>query len=272
MKDLKLPRKEFIPAWLDDSDLSSQEFRLYCHISRRGTCYESIPAIARACRLHSSTVKRGLKELHRRGLVQKESRIGSTTVFRIVAQSEPSLKGDLGLESTQVVSIPRCNGAPPPRARNRPGVGGLEPYEGSLNKVAPFKEKKSSNSSRGTSGRKTERGTKLIDEAKEVLAYLNERAGRKFTESDSHLCHIQKRLDQKGVTAHGLKELIDSKVAEWKGNEEMERHLCSETLFGRKRFQRYYDDRHIAYTASNSKQPKQAKPLNGKEWTVADCL
>ena len=265
-------KSPFIPAWLDESDLSSQEFRIYCHVSRRGRCYESVPSIARACRLHISTVKRALKALTTRRLLSRTQRNGRTTIYQALALLEPSLNEDLGPESTQVVSIPSSNKAPAPGAPNRPGVGAFEPHEGNPLKVTPSKDRKGSQSTSSGSAPKPklEPAKKYTDEAKEVLAYLNQQAERKFSEVKSHLDHITGCLAQEGVTVQGLKELIDSKVKEWKGNPKMNQYLRPETLFGRSKFQSYYDDRNIKFPASNNANNNRENSFSRNTGTYND--
>lgn len=229
-------RVAFIPAWLDDFGLSASVFRIYCHISRRGQCYDAIPMIARVCRLNANTVKKGLRELVERKLVAKLQRSGKTTIYRVTTGVSPRTVEVLGLESTQVSSGPRLDEGLPRRARNSPRVGQKETYEGS-----PIK----GTQKRNNKGASPSTSHNFRSDAEEVLKYLNDRAGRTFRMVDSHLQRIARRLSERGITVQGLKELIDSKVREWKGDSKMERHLCPETLFGREKFHRYYDDRNI---------------------------
>lgn len=72
----------FIPAWLDDLGLDSREFRVYCHVLRRGECWEASEEIAEHCRMNRKTVYAVLSRLEARGLVEVEHRPGRTTVYR----------------------------------------------------------------------------------------------------------------------------------------------------------------------------------------------
>lgn len=71
----------FIPAALDDSDLTPNEFRVYCAILRRGNCFESLPNLARRIRLHPDTVRAILKSLAARGAIVRTDRSGQTNLF-----------------------------------------------------------------------------------------------------------------------------------------------------------------------------------------------
>lgn len=60
----------FIPAWLDDYPFTPAEFRLVCHVLRRGTCWESVGSLARSCHLSQPTVRRCLRRLEALGVLE----------------------------------------------------------------------------------------------------------------------------------------------------------------------------------------------------------
>ena len=73
--------KPFIPAWLDDLDLSPIEFRLYAHMIRRvsfdGIAWPAHRSIAAKCHVERETVALNLERLVQRGLpvpVKKDRR------------------------------------------------------------------------------------------------------------------------------------------------------------------------------------------------------
>ena len=72
---------------LDDMGLSPQEFRLYVHIVRRagkgGACWEAVGNMADHCGMSESSVKRALKVLIKKGMLDKQPRTGETSVFTI---------------------------------------------------------------------------------------------------------------------------------------------------------------------------------------------
>src|SRR5579883_712649 len=83
----------FIPAWLDDYGLSAIEFRVYCHVTRRagkgGKCWESVPRIAKACRLGRNVTLKALHtltEVYR--LLIKNKRPGETDEYSIAPESQ----------------------------------------------------------------------------------------------------------------------------------------------------------------------------------------
>lgn len=69
--------------------------------------------------------------------------------------------------------------------------------------------------------------------SKEVLEYLNEKAGKRYKAVDRNLKHIKARL-REGFTEDDCKSVIDKKCAEWAKNERMNQYLRCETLFGGK--------------------------------------
>ncbi len=69
---------------------------------------------------------------------------------------------------------------------------------------------------------------------KEIIDYLNEKAGRSFKHNTrGHRKHIKARWNE-GFTLDEFKKAIDNKVAEWKNNPEMCMYLQPSTLFSDK--------------------------------------
>lgn len=80
----------FIPSFLDDYGLTSDEFRIYAHVARRagsGTCWESVGAIAKICKMDIKTVRKVLAVLKIAGLLDVEDRPGKTTLYRLTKHS-----------------------------------------------------------------------------------------------------------------------------------------------------------------------------------------
>ena len=74
--------------------------------------------------------------------------------------------------------------------------------------------------------------------SEEVLAYLNQRAGRAFEPAGASLKDILARLKE-GATVEQCKGVVDSKVAEWRGDPKMDKYLRPCTLFGKEKFSEY---------------------------------
>lgn len=87
---------------------------------------------------------------------------------------------------------------------------------------------------------------------KEIVTYLNTKAGTGFKDSSKDTRkHIKARIDD-GFTLENFKTVIDKKVAEWRNNPEMSNYLRPYTLFGTK-FEAYLNQK------NSSKQPEKNK-------------
>lgn len=83
----------------------------------------------------------------------------------------------------------------------------------------------------------------FMQEAREVLQFLNLKSGRQFREVDSTLRMIAARLkgqsEKTAVDIQACKTLIAKKVREWGADEKMAKYLRPETLFNRTKFESY---------------------------------
>ncbi|WP_414553325.1 helix-turn-helix domain-containing protein [Anabaena sp. CCY 0017] len=73
----------FIHSILDDAGLSPAEFRLICHIARRGVCYSTLAKIAEVTDMSVRTIQKTLKSLVEQGLVLKETKPGRPDIYRL---------------------------------------------------------------------------------------------------------------------------------------------------------------------------------------------
>lgn len=80
-------------------------------------------------------------------------------------------------------------------------------------------------------------------EREEIINYLNEKSGKSYKpNSDKTKKLISARLNE-GFTVDDFKTVIDNKVSSWLGNNDMEKFLRPETLFGTK-FEGYLNEGH----------------------------
>jgi hypothetical protein len=124
-------RKPFIPGWLDDAELTPVVFRVYCRISRRGVCNESLRHLAKGCRIKRRTAQTAIQLLVAKGMVSEEKRFGRTTIYRV----GPSPFGVLGHNGTQ-----SYRGTTPQAPRGTRDPVPQTDYKGIPNKVSPGKE------------------------------------------------------------------------------------------------------------------------------------
>jgi DNA-binding MarR family transcriptional regulator len=75
-----------IPALLDDAGLRPSEFRLLCHVSRRGPkgCFDSLRTMAEICRMDKETVANALADLVNRNMLYKKTGPGRKVRYTIV--------------------------------------------------------------------------------------------------------------------------------------------------------------------------------------------
>lgn len=81
-----------------------------------------------------------------------------------------------------------------------------------------------------------------------ALFWLNEKAVRKFRETDSNLSIISARLNEHGVTIDTVKQMVLRQCEVWKGDPKMEDYLRPETLFGKQKFDQYHGNREVPVT------------------------
>lgn len=83
--------------------------------------------------------------------------------------------------------------------------------------------------------------TETIEEVKEVISYLNEKTGRRFsTKTKPTKEAINARLKE-GWTVEDFKVAIDNQVKEWTGTD-FEKYLTPDTLFRPSKFEKYVNN------------------------------
>jgi len=75
-------RTPFIPSKLDDAALTPHQFRVFCRVSRRGECIESVARIADSLGMHEDTVRSALKTLAEAQMIERTPRPGTTTLHQ----------------------------------------------------------------------------------------------------------------------------------------------------------------------------------------------
>jgi len=87
--------------------------------------------------------------------------------------------------------------------------------------------------------KKTLSGKKEL--ARQIIEYLNEKAGRKYKPTDTNCKFIFGRLKE-GYDIDDLKWVVDFKVAEWKQTD-MDKYLRPATLFSAEKFNQYIGEK-----------------------------
>lgn len=77
--------------------------------------------------------------------------------------------------------------------------------------------------------------------AKNALEYLNNKAGKKFRDTDANLSFILERIKE-GYELADFKKAVDNQVVEWGGDEKMNKFLRPSTLFQKSKFDSYVNN------------------------------
>lgn len=254
----------FIPAWFDDLRLPPRQLSIAIHIARRGDCYESSRGIAAHCQISRNTVLKELKNLIEIGVICEVKNGSSRPSYRLCSHVSSGTR--LNQNGT---TLSHSNGTTLNQGGTTLNQGGTRLSQNGSNQIPKGttpKEGTPSKVHRKSPSSRLSRKLKFSEESKEVLAYLNEQAGKRFSEIPTHLKEIQKRLDEKDVSVDGLRELIDSKVRSWKGDPKMDTYLRPSTLFKSAKFWEYYDLRNVTAPKDGRPREKQADELTFKDY------
>lgn len=85
---------------------------------------------------------------------------------------------------------------------------------------------------------KAERAAALAAGAREILAFLNEKTGKRFPETDSNVGIIAARL-REGFSTEQCRQVVAMKVRNWSGDPKTVEWLRPATIFGRTNFSNY---------------------------------
>lgn len=114
-------------AW--DLDLpASEKLALLClcdHANDDGQCWPSIERMTQRCGVHRATVFRILRRLESAGLIRRENRQNTTSVFRITLESKPCDCSGFGVANCDGVGVAQCDGGG--RTVRRLGVAQCDP-------------------------------------------------------------------------------------------------------------------------------------------------
>lgn len=115
------------------------------------------------------------------------------------------------------------------------------------------------------SGKSSKDRVEVSPEVKEIVAYLNAKAGTQFRADTVTTNKLIGAVLHKGITVDECKAVIDLKVVQWKGDDVMEQHLTPKTLFGSK-FEKYLEEvKRIKSTESQTEQTQVDKACSGLE-------
>lgn len=76
--------KELITDRLDEAGLTTAEFRVYCHISSRGVCFEKLQTMTAICKINEHTARKSIKSLLEKRMIVCNVRPGRTTEYKVL--------------------------------------------------------------------------------------------------------------------------------------------------------------------------------------------
>lgn len=100
----------------------------------------------------------------------------------------------------------------------------------------------------------------------EILEYLNTATGGKYRPVETNLDLIRCRMKEPGVTADGVKLMIDRQIKLWKGTE-YEQYLAPTTLFRKEKFPKYYDQREMKVNGTGQRNGEYQEQIDIEKFT-----
>lgn len=110
--------------------------------------------------------------------------------------------------------------------------------------------------------RKLQGKSGLHPDAIEVLNFLNQVAGKRYSARKTNLQHISARLHE-GFTIQQLKQIVEIKTYQWKKEITMSSHLNPETLFRPSKIEKYLQE--VEEVLKNPQKFKQHVERNHQE-------
>lgn len=99
----------------------------------------------------------------------------------------------------------------------------------------------------------------------EIISYLNEKTGKRFSpKSQANRKLINGRLSE-DRTLEDFKQVIDTKVEQWLGNEKMDTYLRPSTLFRPGKFEEYLNEKPVKKSTEKKSDPRD-KEIAFQEW------
>jgi len=220
------------------------------------------------------TPKMGAREeTHRTpkmGARQNDENRSSAPVISEVANKTPRTPKMGAREETPKIS-PKANETASPEILSRTPKMGAQSINYTKDLTIPTYKLDSSETPNTTRHKK---GTEFDAIAAEIIGYLNNVAGKRFTVRPDNIKHATKLLKD-GFTSDDLKKVVDIKTSQWKNDQKFSRYLRPSTLFGGK-FESYLNERGTTYaqqtqgTGAKSNRYGEAKAsINNAIETIA---
>lgn len=229
---------------LDNADLSPSEIYLIAQILRWQSKFEVITVanLKSVLKLSENTIRYGLLNLTECGYLSRGS--GKGTWVLNTSKIDASVPQNLSLSTSKsdAQSLEIC-GAENEEERSKEEDKEYI-YNTSLSDSNSLKVKeneKEKEIQKKEKGGPDETPERFSDEYREIIDYLNEKTGKRYSaKSRVNQGHMSARLKE-GFTVEDFKKVIDTKCFQWKDDPKMSQFLRPETLFSTK-FDRYLNE------------------------------
>lgn len=217
---------------LDDQNLSPVDFYILAQILRRKDSYGLITAanLKAGLKLSENTIRSGLITLAENGYLTKGPGRGTWLLNLKICGAEPqNLRYDLKICGEEE------------RTKEEDINNTISDFE---NKKDTENDKENDKEKEIKKKEKPEEPDRFTAEYREIIGYLNEKTGKKFSaRSRVNQGHMSARLKE-GFTVEDFKRVIDVKWFQWHDDAKMAKFLRPETLFGTK-FDRYLNEEKV---------------------------
>lgn len=221
---------------LDDQNLSPVDFYILAQILRRKDSFGKISAawLKPILKLSENTIRAGLITLAENGYLTKGPGRGTWLLNLKICGAEPQ---NLRYETSIPQHLKICGEEERTKEEDINNIN--NDFENEKDKENDKeKEIKKKEKPEG------EEPDRFTAEYREIIGYLNEKTGKKFSaRSRVNQGHMSARLKE-GFTVEDFKRVIDIKCFQWLGDPKMAKFLRPETLFGTK-FDRYLNEEKV---------------------------
>ena len=254
---------------LDDPRLSSSEIYLLAQILRFQSRIDryTVNGLNQFLNLSKNTIRKGLLLLAESGYMTTlpDNKGWAVNKIKICSEEDQNLNSERSkfeLEEIKICASEREEERT--KEEDKDTLTSYNIYNNSSLRVTENekeKDKKEKDSPAAVldSKVKPEEPERFTEEYREIIGYLNEKTGKKFSaRSRVNQGHISARLKE-GFTVEDFKRVIDVKWFQWHDDAKMAKFLRPETLFGTK-FDRYLNEEKVVTRVDE----------NGWEYTVSD--
>jgi uncharacterized phage protein (TIGR02220 family) len=224
-----------------DFDLNIYECMTLIVLARfsrnRNECFPPIPKIAKNGRMSRDSVFRALNSLESKNLVIRSTELGKVNHYKLnleILTTPPVANSDglsIATSSCQLLHQSLIATTPVAVSDTKDNINNNK-NNNYMSTSSPEGLKPSLESPKDL------RNAEYKKQAIEILAFLNQKAGRAYRPTKTNLDFIIARL-KSGATVMQCRQVIVKKTREWKPDAKMSQYLRPATLFNATKFEQY---------------------------------